>query len=130
MSRSNAAPTPDQLAEMERLVPAWTTVPDLAEEGGVPLSTVRTWLQEGDLVAIRRGERKVLSIPVTFVEDGAPLVPLKGTLSVLHDSGMSDAEAVLWLHTPDESLRTGSPVEDLRAGFKTEIRRRAQEMAF
>ena len=55
---------------------------------------------------------------------------LRGTLSVLHDSGLSDAEAIAWLHEPDDTLRTGTPVGDLRAGHRTEIRRRAQELAF
>ena len=35
-----------------------------------------------------------------------------------------------WLFTPDPSLPApGSPIENLHAGFKTEIRRRAMEMA-
>lgn len=130
MSRSNAAPTPELLTHLDQVVPGWLTVPDLAEQAGVPLATVRTWLQEGDLVAVRRGERHVVSIPETFVADGRPLVPLKGTLTVLHDSGLSDAEAVEWLHETDDTLRTGTPIGDLRAGHKTEIRRRAQELAY
>ncbi|AKT52038.1 hypothetical protein ADJ73_13490 [Arsenicicoccus sp. oral taxon 190] len=118
------------MSAVEELVPGWVTVPDLAEAGGVPLSTVRTWLQERLLLAVRRGERTVVSIPETFVQEGAPLEALRGTLSVLHDSGLGDAEAIEWLHTPDDSLRTGTPIGDLRAGHKTEIRRRAQELAF
>lgn len=130
MSRSNAAPTPELLASIEDVVPGWLTVPDLAEQAGVPLSQVRSWLAEGDLASVRRGERKVVSVPEGFVQDGLPLESLQGTLSVLYDAGLSEAEAVEWLHLPDETLREGTPIADLRAGHKTEIRRRAQEMAF
>ena len=59
---------------------------------------------------MRRGERKVVSIPATFVQDGAPLHLLRGTLSVLHDSGLSDAEAIAWLHEPDDTLIGGSAI--------------------
>ena len=129
VSRSSA---PDQvlLARLDELVPEWITVPDVAEACAVPLATVRSWLAEGEIASVRRGERKVVSIPATFVQDGAPLHLLRGTLSVLHDSGLSDAEAIAWLHEPDDTLRTGTPVGDLRAGHRTEIRRRAQSSAW
>ncbi|WP_409485582.1 Rv2175c family DNA-binding protein [Arsenicicoccus dermatophilus] len=130
MSRSNAAPTPELLASIEDVVPGWLTVPDIAEQAGVTLSQVRSWLAEGDLASVRRGERRVVSVPEGFVQDGLPLETLRGTLSVLYDAGLSEAEAVEWLHLPDETLREGTPIADLRAGHKTEIRRRAQEMAF
>ena len=48
---------------------------------------------------------------------------------VLADAGYSDEELIVWLFTPDESLR-GRPIDALREGRKTEIRRRAQSLAW
>ena len=52
------------------------------------------------------------------------LASLQGTLTVLSDAGFTDEAAIEWLFTPDDSL-PGTPIEALRAGRKTEIRRRA-----
>ncbi len=50
---------------------------------------------------------------------------------VLADGGMADDEVLVWLFTPDETLPVpGSPMDALRAGHKTEVRRRAMEQAF
>ena len=86
-------------------------------------------LDERVVVALRIGERKVRSVPAEFVQDGAVVDSLKGTLSVLKDSGFSDEESVKWLFTEDESL-PGTPMNALRSGRKTEIRRRAQSLAW
>ncbi|WP_129338554.1 Rv2175c family DNA-binding protein [Cellulomonas endophytica] len=127
---------------LDRLVPGWLTVPDVAERLGTDPGKVRRLLQEGRLVAVRRGEPPVASIPEGFLVPGhlanpaapsrdpdvgewAVLAALQGTLTVLADAGFSDAEAVVWLHTPDDSL-PGTPLEALRSGRKTEVRRRAQ----
>ena len=48
---------------------------------------------------------------------------------MLADSGYVDDAALRWLFTPDDTL-PGTPVDALRAGRKTEIRRRAQALAF
>ncbi|GGJ62521.1 hypothetical protein GCM10007173_21780 [Glutamicibacter ardleyensis] len=69
------------------------------------------------------------SIPADFVLDGAVVESLKGTLSVLLDAAYSDEEAITWLFTEDESL-PGTPMNALRTGRKTEIRRRAQALAW
>ena len=43
---------------------------------------------------------------------------------------MNDDEIIAWLFTPDPTpLVEGAPIDALRAGHKTEIRRRAQELA-
>nr|WP_237727965.1 Rv2175c family DNA-binding protein [Cellulomonas sp. APG4] len=126
---------------MDELVPEWLPLPDAAERLGTDVGRVRRMLQEQRLVAVRRGERRILSVPAAFlvqVEEGWQVVPsLQGTLVLLADAGMSDDEAVRWLFTPDpslESLGTGpvrprTPVEALALGHKTEIRRRAQAEA-
>ena len=132
----------DPTSDVETLVPVWLTVPDVAERTGLDAGKVQRLLQERRLVGVRRGEPRVLSVPAAFLvpahlanpaqpttprADGTwtVLASLQGTLTLLADAGFSDEEAVAWLFTPDESL-PGTPVEALRAGRKTEVRRRAQ----
>jgi Rv2175c C-terminal domain of unknown function len=114
--------------DLDQLVSAWLTLPDVAERLGIDVGRVRRLVQDRCLLAVRRGEPRVLSIPEALLHDGEPLPELRGTLTVLADSGFDDVEAMQWLFTPDESL-PGTPVDALRAGRKTEIRRRAQALA-
>lgn len=123
--------TPDGTAQTEALVPGWVTVPDIAERYGVPLSRVRQWLADRELLAVRRGERHVLSVPAGFLGDHGPRPELRGTFTVLGDGGMDDLDIVHWLFTPDDTLPVpGAPIDALHAGHKTEVRRRAQILAF
>lgn len=115
--------------DLDALVPEWLTVPDVAEVTGRDQREVRRWLQEREIVAVRRGERAVASVPAGFVTPEGPLHHLKGTLSVLADAGYSDVEALAWLHTADDTL-PGTPLDALRANRKTEVRRRAQASSF
>ena len=128
----------DQM-HLEALVGEWLPLPDVAERLGTDVGKVRRMLAEGTLVAVRLGERGVRGVPVRFLQqtdDGWVVRPsLGGTITVLRDAGFSDDEAVGWLFTPDDSLADlvgapRTPVDALLAGFKTEIRRRAQAMAF
>jgi excisionase family DNA binding protein len=122
---------PGSEPEVESLVGEWLTFPDLAERLGVPLSTVRRLVEDRELLAHRVGERRVLAVPAGFVDGNGPLHALKGTFTVLADGGMSDEEILRWLHTRDETLPVpGTPLDAIRAGFKTEVRRRAMEEAF
>lgn len=108
---------------------SWLTLPDLAEQLGVRISEVRRWLDERQLVAVRRGERKVLSVPAAFIGEDGPLPELAGTFTVLADGRFSDEEIVEWMFAHDETLPGGTPIGAIRAGFKTEVRRRAMEEA-
>ncbi len=107
----------------------WLTVPDLAERLGVRVSDVRRMLEERQLVAVRRGERSVLSVPVAFLDEEGPLPALAGTFTVLSDGGFTDEEIVAWMFESDERLPGGSPIGAIRTGAKTEVRRRAMEEA-
>ncbi len=115
--------------DLDALVSDWLPLPDVAERLGLDVGKVRRLLQDRYLVATRRGERNVLSVPAALIADGAPLPELRGTLTVLADSGYDDEASLRWLFTPDDSL-PGTPVDALRAGRKTEVRRRAQALAF
>lgn len=107
----------------------WLPLPDVAEVLGTEVGKVRRMLQERVLIGMRRGERKILCVPAELLKDGHPLPDLQGTLIVLSDSGYSDEEALRWLFTDDDY--PGAPVDALRTGkSKTEVRRRAQALAF
>ncbi len=114
----------------DTLVPdAWLTLPDLAERLGVRVTAVRRMLEEGQLVAVRRGDRQVLSVPEAFVGEDGPLPELAGTFTVLRDGRFSDEEIVEWMFEPDDRLVGGCPIGAIRGGAKTEVRRRAMEEA-
>lgn len=115
--------------DLDRLVPSWLTIPEVAERLGVDVTRVRRLVQDRYLIAVPRGERKVLSVPEELLPGDEPMQDLPGTLTVLADSGFDVEESLRWLFTPDDSL-PGTPVEALRAGRKTEVRRRAQALAF
>ncbi|WP_456824253.1 Rv2175c family DNA-binding protein [Cellulomonas sp. P5_E12] len=131
----------DSSDALDRLVDEWLTVPDVAERIGLDASKVRRIVQERRLVGTRRGDPRVFSIPAAFLVPGhlanpaqpthpvadqpwTVLASLQGTLTVLSDAGFSDEAAIEWLFTPDASL-PGTPIDALRAGRKTEIRRLA-----
>jgi hypothetical protein len=131
------------VSELETLVDSWLTLPDVAERLGTDVGRVRRLVQERKLVAVRQGERRILSVPERFLvrtpEDGWEVVPaLQGTLVLLQDAGYTDEEAVRWLFSTDTSLqslgtgpdRPTTPIAALAEGHKTEVRRRAQALAF
>ena len=122
------APADDDL---EQLVGEWLTVPDIGERMGLRLSDVRQMIEERQVLALRIGPRNVISVPSRFFSDAGPLPELPGTLTVLGDGRMTDAQILRWLFTPDDTLPVqGAPIDALLAGFKTEVRRRAMEAAF
>ncbi|NQD39478.1 Rv2175c family DNA-binding protein [Glutamicibacter halophytocola] len=117
------------MKEIVELVGQWLTLPDVAEELDVDIRRVHRLLDERAIISVRIGERNIRSIPGDFLQDGSVVESLKGTLSVLLDAGYSDEESISWLFTDDDSL-PGTPMNALRSGRKTEIRRRAQALAW
>ena len=115
--------------ELDRLIDSWLPLPDVAERLGTDVGKVRRMLQDRQLIASRRGERRILSVPEALLAGGAPLGHLQGTLTVLADNGFTGDDALRWLFTPDDTL-PGTPVDHLRAGRKAEVRRRAQALGF
>ncbi len=104
----------------------WLTLPDLVEVLDEPLGRVRRLLDDHHLVGSKRGG--VFAVPALFVLDGAPLASLRGTIIVLQDAGFSDDEVIDWLLAEDESIGL-PPIEALRRGRKSEVRRVAQTLA-
>jgi Rv2175c C-terminal domain of unknown function len=119
----------DVLTDLDRLVDAWLTMPEVADRLGLPVTRTRQLLSERKLAAVRRGSNAALMVPAAFLTDDAVVKGLPGTLTVLHDAGYSDAEAIRWLFTGDPTL-PGAPVEALRANRGTEVKRRAQALGF
>lgn len=108
----------------------WLAVPDIMELTGASLPTVKGWLQDRELVGMRRGPNNAVMVPAGFLTATGPVKTLRGTITVLGDSGLDDEEIIDWLHRPDDTLPGGSPIEALRTGMKTEVRRRAAESSF
>ncbi|WP_347350028.1 Rv2175c family DNA-binding protein [Intrasporangium sp.] len=116
--------------DLQALVGEWLTVPDVAERLRVPLSRVRRSIADREVVAVRVGPRSVLAVPARFYDESGPRADLKGTITVLSDGGMDDAQIIRWLFTPDATLPVGrAPIDALWAGRKREVRRRAQAEA-
>ena len=126
----NSTPASDD-PDLETLVGEWLTVPDLAERLGAPLSQIRQLITDRELLSSRVGPHNVVAVPAKFIDEHGVRGELRGTFTVLADGGMRDDEILRWLFTPDDTLPVpGAPIDELRAGHKTEIRRRAQALAF
>jgi len=106
---------------------AWLTLDELAQRLDCPPTRVRQMVKDRQLVAVTRDGRR--SVPAGFVADGVLVKGLTGVLTVLADAGYSDEEAVAWLLRQDDSL-PGAPLDALAANRGTEVRRRAQALAF
>lgn len=104
----------------------WLTLPELAQLTGETPGRVRRMFDEKQIIGSRRdGSFKV---PKVFLVDGEPLGSLRGTIFVLLDAGFSEDEAIDWLLGHDDSLDL-APIDALRAGRKTEVRRVAAALA-
>jgi hypothetical protein len=115
--------------DVDSLVGSWLTVPDLAEALGTDIVHVRQMLKDREMVCVRRGERSVISVPADFVQDGVVVKKLPGLLTLLADAGYDENESIRWIFTPDDSL-PGTPMQALTENRHTEVRRRAQSLAF
>jgi hypothetical protein len=105
----------------------WITLPDAAERLRLPVTRVHQQIRDGTLLAVRQDG--VLKIPSDFVGDGVILKHLPGVLTLLSDARYSPEEAIRWLYTPDDSL-PGTPAQALVDNRATEVKRRAQAVAF
>jgi hypothetical protein len=105
----------------------WLALPDVAERLDVPVNRVHQMIRDRALIAVRRDG--ILRIPAELVANRTVLKHLPGVLTLLHDAGYNDEEALRWLYQPDDSL-PGTPAEALGGDKATEVKRRAQALGF
>ncbi|WP_199433571.1 Rv2175c family DNA-binding protein [Qaidamihabitans albus] len=101
---------------------------EVARVLGLSANKVRQMLRDGQLIAVRRDGD--LHVPADFLANGAVIKGLGGTITVLADSGFTRTEMLRWLFSKDESLPGVTPINALRTSHGTEVKRRAQAMAF
>jgi excisionase family DNA binding protein len=114
---------------LEALVEEWLDWSQAADRLGVSVSKVRQLIREHQLAAAVPTPGAGQQVPAALVQDGLVVKGLPGVLTVLHDGGYDDRAALAWLFTPDDTL-PGRPIDALRENRGTEIKRRAQAMAF
>ncbi|AXK44968.1 Rv2175c family DNA-binding protein [Brachybacterium saurashtrense] len=114
--------------DLDALIPDWLTLPDVALRLDVEVSRVRRLIEDGQLVAVRRGEPTVRMVPAEMLADDEITPHLAGTLTILRDGGFEDEELLTWLFTEDPTL-PGRPIDHLRRGQRGEVRRRALALA-
>lgn len=115
-------------ADLGALVPAWLDWAAAADQLGVTVGKVRTMIREHELAAAVPAPGAGQQVPADFLQDGLVVKGLPGLLTVLHDGGYDDRECIAWLFT-DADL-PGRPIDALRENRGSEVKRRAQAMAF
>lgn len=104
----------------------WSQASDLLD---VSVSKVRQLIREHQLAAVVPSPGAGQQVPAALIMDGQIVKGVPGVLTVLHDGGYDDREALTWLFTEDDSL-PGRPIDALRENRGSEVKRRAQAMAF
>jgi hypothetical protein len=111
------------------LVGDWLDWASCAERLGVPVSKVRQLIREHQLAAAVPAPGAGQQVPAALVMDGEIVKGVPGVLTVLHDGGYDDRQILTWLFSQDDSL-PGRPIDALRENRGSEVKRRAQAMAF
>jgi len=112
----------------DTLVGEWLTLPDAADQLGIPLGRVKQLLRDRKLLAVKRPEG-TLAVPAAFLDGKQVVKGLGGTLTLLFDCGFDEPDALRWLFTADETL-PGTPIDAIVKRRATEVNRRAQALAF
>jgi hypothetical protein len=105
----------------------WLTLPDVADRLQISIVKVHQLIKDGSLIAVRRDG--IRQVPAELVANDTVLKHLPGVLTLLHDAGFNDEEALRWLYTEDDSL-PGTPASALGGDRAREVKRRAQAVAF
>ncbi len=114
---------------LESLIDDWCTLSQAAYRLGTNGGRIKRLLRDGDLIAVRTAASGEPRVPTLMLGDDRVVKGLPGTLTLLRDAGFEDREALTWLFTPDATL-PGRPIDALRRDSGTEVRRRAQALAF
>lgn len=108
-------------------MPEMLSYTDVANRLGVGITGVKQLVQDHKLLALKTDDGMV--IPADCFDGDEPVKHLSGVLTLLHDAGYTEEEAYSWMTTPDDSL-PGTPLQALHENRATEIKRRAQALAF
>jgi hypothetical protein len=100
---------------------------EVAERLGIAVTGVKQLIGEHKLLAVKT--ESGLAVPEDALDGDVPVKHLSGVLTLLHDAGYSPEEAFTWLTTEDPTL-PGSPLQALHENRATEVKRRAQALAF
>ncbi|MFN8194964.1 MAG: Rv2175c family DNA-binding protein [Nocardioidaceae bacterium] len=114
--------------DLATLVDRWLDWSQAADLLGVTPAKVRTMIRDHELAAAAPDEAGGLMVPADFVQDGLVVKGLPGLLTVLHDGGFDDREAIAWIFT--DAALPGRPIDALRENRGSEVKRRAQAMAY
>jgi hypothetical protein len=114
--------------DLSTLVDEWVDWHAAAELLGVPVSRIRTMIREHELAAAVPEAGAGQRVPAAFFQDGLVVKGLPGLLTLMHDNGYDDREIIAWLFLDDDY--PGRPIDALRENRGTEVKRRAQAMAF
>ena len=106
---------------------AWINLPDVSTELGVSISKVHQMIRDGQLLAVKRDNVRV--VPAELVANRTVLKHLPGILTLLRDAGYNDEEAIRWLYAPDQTL-DGNAALGLGGHRAREVKRRAQALGF
>jgi hypothetical protein len=115
--------------DLETLVGEWLDWSQAGDRLGVSASKVRQLIREHQLAAAVPASGAGQKVPAALIMDGEIVKGVPGVLTVLHDGGYDDREALAWLFTADDTI-PGRPVDALRENRGSEVKRRAQAMAF
>jgi Rv2175c C-terminal domain of unknown function/DNA-binding protein Rv2175c, wHTH domain len=111
----------------DALVGDWLSLHEVAAQLGIDPKRAKQFIRDHRLLAVHRAGG--LYVPAAFIQEGQVLKGLSGTLTVLADAGYDDEAALRWMFTADDTL-PGTPVQAIAENRGTEVRRRAQALAF
>lgn len=115
--------------DLQALVGEWLDWSEAGDRLGVSVSKVRQLIREHQLAAAVPAPGAGQKVPAALIMDGVIVKGVPGVLTVLHDGGYDDREALAWLFTADDTI-PGRPIDALRENRGSEVKRRAQAMAF
>lgn len=115
-------------ADLSTLVEAWLLPDEAAELLGVPTSKVLTMVKNHELAAAVPRPKAGLQVPAGFIDGHEVVKGLGGLLTVLHDTGFDDREAIAWIHLDQDF--PGRGIDALRENRGREVKRRAQALGF
>ena len=119
-------------ADLAALVPDWIDWAEAARRLEVTVAKVRTMIRDHELAAAVPVPGAGQQIPADLIQhDGLMEFPVKGLpglLTMMHDNGYDDREIIAWLFLDQDF--PGRAIDALRENRGTEVKRRAQAMAF